>query len=61
LQRRLAAQLIPQLRSYLQDKLPEYMIPSAFMLLSELPLSTNGKINRRALPKPDHITRDANA
>src|SRR5215213_6974498 len=61
LQRRLAALLIPQLRSYLQDKLPEYMIPSAFMLLSELPLSPNGKVNRRSLPKPDYITRDASA
>ncbi|MEN3329190.1 MAG: hypothetical protein V7638_3997 [Acidobacteriota bacterium] len=61
LQRRLAAQLIRQLRNFLQGKLPEYMVPSAFMLLSELPLSPNGKVNRRALPKPDHINRDTNA
>ncbi len=61
LQRRLAHQLVPQLRNFLQDKLPEYMIPSAFMLLSELPLSPNGKVNRRALPKPEHISRDSNA
>jgi len=61
LQRRLAAQLVPQLRHFLQAKLPEYMVPSAFMLLSELPLSPNGKVDRRALPKPDHISRDANA
>jgi acyl carrier protein len=35
------------------------MIPSAFMLLTELPLSANGKVNRRALPRPEHISREA--
>ena len=59
LQRRLAQQLAPQLRNFLQDKLPDYMIPSAFMLLDELPLSANGKVNRRALPKPEHVSRAA--
>ena len=59
LQRRLAQQLVPQLRNYLQDKLPEYMIPSAFMLLNELPLSANGKVNRRALPRPEQVSRSA--
>jgi amino acid adenylation domain-containing protein/non-ribosomal peptide synthase protein (TIGR01720 family) len=42
-----------QLRSYLQSKLPDYMIPAIFMMLSEMPLTPNGKINRRALPEPD--------
>ena len=37
------------LRHYLREKLPEYMIPSAFILLDEIPLTPNGKINRQAL------------
>ncbi|MEG4574238.1 amino acid adenylation domain-containing protein [Microcoleus sp. N3A4] len=40
------------LRHYLKQKLPDYMIPSAFVLMKALPLTPNGKIDTKALPKP---------
>ncbi|RUS95287.1 hypothetical protein DSM106972_090630 [Dulcicalothrix desertica PCC 7102] len=60
--KRLVAYIVPKkypnnfhqtLRDNLKQKLPEYMVPSAFVLLDSLPLTPNGKVNRRALPAPD--------
>jgi amino acid adenylation domain-containing protein len=64
-EKRLVAYIVPGtgstpadsvLRTMLRQSLPEYMIPAAFIAVDEIPLTPNGKIDRRALPVPD---RDA--
>jgi amino acid adenylation domain-containing protein len=67
--KRLVAYLIPsqetisisELRCFLKLKLPDYMVPSAFMFLEAMPLTPNGKVDRRALPIPDssHLSRES--
>jgi amino acid adenylation domain-containing protein/non-ribosomal peptide synthase protein (TIGR01720 family) len=62
--KRLVAYVVPQpqsdfslteLRNFLKSKLPEYMLPLAFVRLKALPLTPNGKVDRQALPAPDSV------
>ncbi len=48
-----------ELRQFLQQKLPSYMVPSAFVFLEAFPLTPNGKIDRRSLPVADYSSHDS--
>jgi acyl-coenzyme A synthetase/AMP-(fatty) acid ligase/acyl carrier protein len=46
-----------QLRSWLSERLPQFMVPSTFVLLDSIPMTPNGKVDRRALPAPQGIAQ----
>ncbi|MEW6367293.1 MAG: amino acid adenylation domain-containing protein [Acidobacteriota bacterium] len=67
-EKRLVAYLVPReghrrpsgdVRAWLRAKLPEYMVPAAFVMLDSLPLTPNGKVDRDALPAPEGDAADA--
>jgi amino acid adenylation domain-containing protein len=69
-EKRLVAYIVPHaghsdgvndLRGFLKQKLPDYMVPTAFVLRDSLPLTSSGKVNRRALPAPDNFDYEKKA
>ncbi|MEZ4887302.1 MAG: amino acid adenylation domain-containing protein [Chitinophagales bacterium] len=46
---------VSEIRAFLEEKLPDYMLPTAFVFLPQMPLTTNGKIDRQALPEPTKL------
>ena len=55
------APVTSELQSYLRERLPDYMMPSAFVFLDRLPLNRNGKLDREALPHPEKIRPELEA
>ena len=68
-EKRLVGYLVPrgappteaELRAFLKERLPEYMVPSAFVVLGSMPMTPNGKIDRKALPDPEPARGDGPA
>mgnify|MGYP001106864068 CR=1 FL=1 len=59
LQTKLSQNLVPKLRNFLEEVLPQYMVPSVFVMLGALPLTPNGKVDRKKMPNPN-INNQAN-
>ncbi|MDQ1354873.1 MAG: hypothetical protein QG657_5182 [Acidobacteriota bacterium] len=53
---KISSKLVPELRGFLKDRLPEYMTPSNFVLIDRLPHTPSGKLDRRSLPEPVQAT-----
>ena len=56
-----APRLVPVLRDYLRQRLPDYMVPSAIVAMGALPWTTSGKVDRRRLPDPDRLRPEVEA
>ena len=52
---------VGELRAFLKEKLPEYMVPSVYLFLDKLPLNSHGKVDRRALPRSEGTVRELDA
>lgn len=61
LQKKFLRQLVPGIKTYLEQKLPEYMFPAAFVVLERLPLTANGKVDKKALLPPESADAKARA
>jgi len=56
----ISSSLVPKLKAYLEEKLPDYMVPSSLIAIPTFPLTNNGKIDRQQLPLPEDISSPTN-